>query len=66
MLSTCHHYTTEWSRAVFAASGVNRDKLRVVPEAVDVDFFNPNGRDMAPRQPTKALIGRHTYDSMCT
>ena len=33
---------TRWSAAVFEASGVERDKIRVVPEAVDARRFDPN------------------------
>ena len=32
---------TAWSADVFARWGVNPEKIRVVPEAVDVDFFDP-------------------------
>ena len=32
---------TSWSAEVFAKSGVKPEKIRVVPEAVDVDFFDP-------------------------
>lgn len=32
---------TDYSRAVFAAGGVDPSKLVVVPEAVDADFFDP-------------------------
>ena len=32
---------TAWSAGVFANAGVQREKIRIVPEAVDVDFYDP-------------------------
>ena len=33
---------SQWQKDTFAASGVQADKLVVMPEAVDVTFFDPN------------------------
>lgn len=32
---------TEFHRNIFKDNGVNESKLKVVPEAVDVEFFDP-------------------------
>lgn len=50
---------TSWSARVFEAAGVRKEKIRVVPEAVDVDAFDPaafstatGGGDRAPYDAT--------------
>jgi len=44
---------TQWSADVFEKSGVLREKIRVVPEAVDVDVFDPvePNEQCSPRHP---------------
>lgn len=49
---------TEFHRQVFADSGVKADKLHVVPEPVDVDFFNPKGVTPLELPLGKLVFGR--------
>ncbi|KAL0024842.1 hypothetical protein WJX79_004444 [Trebouxia sp. C0005] len=49
---------TEFHKQVFADSGVKANKLHVVPEPVDVDFFNPKGVTPLELPLGKLVFGR--------
>ena len=49
---------TKYHSRIFKRSGVSKPRLTVIPESVDVDFFNPDARDLmmfACRPGTTAL-----------
>ena len=52
---------TEWARQTFLASGVAADKLRVLPQPVDTEFFSP--LSVAARYPLPA--GRPVSPPLC-
>lgn len=48
---------TEFNRATFEASGVDPAKLRVVPEPVDVAFFDPTKHKPLPLPAGQRVFG---------
>jgi len=50
---------TAWGADILQAHGIDPDKISVVPEGVDADYYHPYGRSAAPRPFRFLFVGKY-------